>query len=282
MAPPRFPNGMSLYTIGFAALRYPALPPPPVDVPLTNQMQEPEEQNHMIAQIASQYLESLLSYQTSNEPTLHDPSLPQYYFSTAICLLNLLNTNPDVCKRIAAHPALVNNVIEKLLAPDFVDKMKGAPRPGGAHFPAATFEEDFGSVLQFLSTMLLYKDQIPLPHPRIQELIPKLRTWKQTYRSSSVKTISNASERLIQQIDGSMSPTMVAMMRSMQDESLVCGVASCGVQGRTDLTPCGGCKIQRYCGSEHQRADWKYHKHICNKGLQGPAENSPVAPEETS
>ncbi len=277
MAPPNFPNGMSLYTIGFAALKYPALPPPPVNVPLGNQVgalqyQPPAAQNHQIAQIASQYLNALMEYQTSDEPTLHDPSLPQYYFSTAVCLLNFLTTSPDVCKRVAAHPTLLNSIIEKLLAPDFVDKMKGVPRPGGVQFPAATFDDDFGSLLQFLSTLLLYRSEMETLHPQIKELIPKLRTWKQTYRNSSVRTISNAAERLVGQIQG-MDPTMIAAMRTMQEESLVCGVASCRVRGASHLTVCGVCRIQRYCGREHQKMDWKYHKHICNKGLQETVEN---------
>ncbi|KAF4624757.1 hypothetical protein G7Y89_g13411 [Cudoniella acicularis] len=224
MAPPIFPNGMTLYTIGFAALKYPALPPPPVNVPLTNQVgalqHQPQDiQNHQVAQIASQYLTALIEYQTSDEPTLHDPSLPQYYFSTAICLLNFLNASPDVCKCIAAHPTLVNNIVEKLLAPEFLDGMKSVQRPGGAHFPPATFDDDFGSLLQFLSTLLLYRDGMEALHPRIEELIPKLRTWKQTYRNSRTKTISAAAERLVEQIQG-MDPTMIAMMRTMQEQSL--------------------------------------------------------------
>jgi hypothetical protein len=236
------------------------------------QHQPPAAQNHMIAQIASQYLTALLEYQTSDEPTLHDPSLPQYYFSTAICLLNFLNNSPDVGKRIAAHPTLLNNVIEKLLAPDLVDRMKAVPRPGGAHFPAATFDEDFGSILQFLSTILLYRDEMETLHPRIKELIPKLRIWKKTYRNSPVKTISNAADRLVDQIQG-LDPKMIAMMRQMQEQKLVCGVSSCRVQGASQLTVCGVCRIQRYCGKEHQKMDWKYHKHICNKGLEEPAAN---------
>lgn len=275
MAPPTFPNGLSLYSIGFAALKYPALPPPPVDVPLGNvvgvlQRLPTATLNQMVAQIASQYIAALLEYQTSDEPTLHDPSLPQYYFSTALCLINLLASNPDVSKRAAGYPNLVNNVIEKLLAPDFIDGMKRAPRLGGAHFPAATFDADFGSVLQFLSTMLLYREEIESTlHPRIKELIPKLRTWKRTYRHSPVKTISNASERLVIQIEG-MDPTMIAMTRGMQEKNLVCGVASCGVTGAKDLTVCSQCRIQRYCGKDHQKLDWRYHKNICKKGLQEP------------
>lgn len=275
MAPPTFPNGMSLYTIGFAALKYPALPPPPVNVPLTNQVgalqhQPPTARNHMVAQIASQYLAVLLEYQTSEDSVLHDPSLPQYYFSTAICLLNFLSANPDVCKRIAAHPTLVNSIIEKLLVPDFVDGMKNVHRPGGAHFPAATFDDDFGSLLQFLSTMLLYRDEMETLHPRIEELIPKLRTWQHAYRHSSVRTISRAAERLVEQIQG-MDPTMIAGVRGMQEQSLACGISSCRVEGARHLTVCGECRIQRYCGKEHQKMDWKYHKHVCKKGLQEPA-----------
>jgi len=276
MAPPSFPNGMTLNTIGFAALKYPALPPQ-LEVPLGNQVGvlqrlPPSAQNHAVAQIASQYLTALLEYQTSDEPTLHDPSLPQYYFSTVICLLNFLNMSPDVCKRIAAHPNLVNNIIEKLLASDFEDRMKSVPRPGHGPIPGATFDDDFGSILQFLSTMLLYKAEIENLHPRIEELIPKLRIWKQAYRRSRTKTISNAAERLVDQIRG-MDPTAITMMRRMQDKTLVCGVSSCRVEGASQLTVCAVCRIQRYCGREHQKLDWKYHKHICNKGLEETAGN---------
>lgn len=79
-----------------------------------------------------------------------------------------------------------------------------------------------------------------------------------------MRTISNASERLITQIEG-MSPSLIRQMREMQGDSIICGVRNCDVD--EGLTACGGCKLQRYCGKDHQKADWKYHKHICNKGL---------------
>jgi hypothetical protein len=279
MAPPTFPNGLTLYTIGFAALRYPALPPPPTNVPLGNivgalQYVPSAAQHHVVAQIASQYLNALIAYQTSDDPTLHDPSLPQYYISTALILLNFLaSSSPDVCKHAAKHPALLNDVIEKLLTPDFVDRMKAVTRPPGPMgIPPAKFDDDFGTLLQFVSTMLLYRAEIETLHPRIDELIPKLREWKRTYKNSPVKTIKNASERLVDQIQG-MDPTMISMIRGMQETSLVCGATSCRVTGPERLTVCNGCKIQRYCGREHQKADWKYHKNICNKGLVEPAED---------
>jgi len=120
--------------------------------------------------------------------------------------------------------------------------------------------------------MLLYKAEIENLHPRIEELIPKLRIWKQAYRRSRTKTISNAAERLVDQIRG-MDPTAITMMRRMQDKTLVCGVSSCRVEGASQLTVCAVCRIQRYCGREHQKLDWKYHKHICNKGLEETAGN---------
>jgi len=67
-----------------------------------------------------------------------------------------------------------------------------------------------------------------------------------------------------------MDPSMIAGMKKLQKESLSCGFRACEKQ--EDLTACGGCKIQRYCGREHRRKDWKYHKLICNKGLVELAE----------
>jgi hypothetical protein len=46
---------------------------------------------------------------------------------------------------------------------------------------------------------------------------------------------------------------MVTMMRDMQDQNLVCGVVSCRNKGAANLTLCGTCRIQRYCGRIHQR-----------------------------
>ena len=221
-------------------------------------------QDQMIAQIASKYLTALLAYQSSDDPVLNDPSSPQYWFSTALCLLNFLTTNPDVCVRIAQNERVVRDVVEKLLDPSVETKMRTVPRTAPPGIPPGTFEDEFGTLLQFLSTMLLYSTQIANPHPRLDELIPKLRIWQRTYRNSRVKTISNASERLISQIQG-MIPDMIAGMRQMQATSLVCGFERCGK--RKDLTACATCKIQRYCGREHQKKDWKFHKLICDKGL---------------
>ncbi|KAH7330220.1 hypothetical protein BKA65DRAFT_508924 [Rhexocercosporidium sp. MPI-PUGE-AT-0058] len=275
MAPPNFPNGLDLYSIGYVALKYPELAPE-VPVPLGNivgalQHQPMSAQNHQVSQIASQYIDALIEYQVGDDPSLQDKSSPQYYLSNALLLLNFLTTSPDVCKRIAAHPTLTNNLIEKLLTPDFHDGMRDVVRPAFGSFPPAGFAEDFGSVLQFLSTMLLYRAEMPSLHPQIKDLIPKLKEWKKTYRNSNVKTIRNACERMVGQING-MEPEMIGMMRKFQEDALVCGVVSCTVTGASRLTVCASCKIQRYCGKDHQKADWKYHKHICKKGLVEPEE----------
>lgn len=87
--------------------------------------------------------------------------------------------------------------------------MKGVTRLGGGHFPAALFDDDLGTLLQFLSTIFLYRAEMESVHPHIQELIPKLKAWKQTYRPSPTRTIGTASERLVMQIEG-MAPAMIA------------------------------------------------------------------------
>lgn len=39
----------------------------------------------------------------------------------------------------------------------------------------------------------------------------------------------------------------------------------CAVCGRVDGTKkCSRCKVVAYCGTEHQRADWPLHKHVCS------------------
>jgi len=188
--------------------------------------------------------------------------------------------NPDVCKRIATYQksAIVNRVVGQLLEDGFVEKMKKVKRPEGPMgIPAATFDDEFGSLLQFLSTELLYKKEIEEEgnlHPQIQDLIPKLKGWKRDFRNSETKTISRAAERLVEQIGGQMREEMVMGMRTLQEESLVCGGRLCGVSGKRDLEACAKCRVQRYCGREHQRADWKWHKRICEKGLVEEAEGS--------
>ncbi|KAI9050970.1 hypothetical protein LZ554_005080 [Drepanopeziza brunnea f. sp. 'monogermtubi'] len=81
-APPKFPNGLNLYHIGFAALKYPELAPR-LPVPLSNI-------------IASQYLDTLMAQQTSRDvATLNDSASDQYYFSRPLFLLNFLTANPS-------------------------------------------------------------------------------------------------------------------------------------------------------------------------------------------
>lgn len=41
---------------------------------------------------------------------------------------------------------------------------------------------------------------------------------------------------------------------------------SCDHEGctvATNISQCGGCRIFKYCGKAHQRADWPFHKHKC-------------------
>ena len=127
-----------------------------------------------------------------------------------------------------------------------------------------TFDADFGTLLQFLSTILLYPTEIDSLHPNIKDLIPKCKEWTVKYKRSPVRTISNASSRLITQIEG-MDPSLINQMRSMQAQSLCCGKLGC--RKKEGLIACGKCRIQRYCGQEHQKNDWKFHKKICMKGL---------------
>jgi hypothetical protein len=132
-----------------------------------------------------------------------------------------------------------------------------ATRTGGM-----TFEADLGTLLQFVSTILLRKEFLPEPvHPRIQELVPKLRAWKRKY---SGKFIGRVAERLADQIASPESLDLDAV-KEAQGGNVVCGYASCGV--KKELLVCGQCKVQRYCSTEHQKKDWKFHKKICNKGL---------------
>ncbi len=87
MAPPNFPNGMTLHSIGYAALKYPSLPPElpiPIDYQIgALQRVGSSSQNQMIAQIASQYLTALLEYLSSDCPHLQDESSPQAYLPGA-------------------------------------------------------------------------------------------------------------------------------------------------------------------------------------------------------
>ncbi|CAG8955169.1 hypothetical protein HYFRA_00007185 [Hymenoscyphus fraxineus] len=283
MAPPEFPNGMTLHSIGYAALKYPKLADE-CPVPLGNQLGvlqqflSPTDRSHAIDQISSQYLDAFLEYQTSDDPLLNDKNSSQYYFSAVSALLSFLCTSPDVSLRVARYKegAIAHDIVEKMLDPDFEKNMKKCDRKCPPPFQPATFDSDFGTMLQLLSTIMLWSEGRTV-HPRVQELIPKLRQWKKTYKSSSVRTISNASERLVGQIEGT-DPEMAEFVREQQQNHLICGVKSCRKQ--TGLTACAACKIQRYCGKDHQKADWKYHKHICKKGLAEDPEELPAMTSE--
>jgi hypothetical protein len=135
-----------------------------------------------MAQIASQYLESLLEYQYSSAPSLHDPTSSQFYFFNTVALINWLTSNLDVAGRVAKHPNFIHDVIEKLLRLD-IEEMKACSRVGGV-----TFEAALGSILQFLSTILLRSDQLP-----VTPLIPVCRSWFHYCKTGNTSTKDNSS-----------------------------------------------------------------------------------------
>ncbi|KAH8651485.1 hypothetical protein BGZ60DRAFT_436535 [Tricladium varicosporioides] len=260
-----YPQGMTLHSIGYAALKYPELPPE-LPVPIGNQIGVLQRsplsgQIRVMTQVASQYLPALLEYQYSDAPELHDPSNAQYYFSNCLCLLNYLASQPDVSIRLSKHPRILHDTIDKLLMPDIEEKMKACQN---TRMMGATFEADFGSMLQFVSTLLLRKQLVvgnsETVHPRIYELSTRLRAWKKKYPG---QYIGRVSDRLADQIENSDPNTV--MVKEQQDAFTVCGYILC--EKHKDMLACGNCKIQRYCSQEHQKKDWKNHKHICNKGL---------------
>lgn len=255
---------MTLHTIGYAALSYPDLPSE-LPIPLGNQVgvlqrQPFDKQSIMMAQIASQYLPALLAFQSGPNPALNDPAHSQHFLNDALVLLNWLSSNPDVAKAAANHPTLLHDKIEMLLSPTLEADMKrcDSTRRGGA-----TFDADLGSILQFVSALLLRKDSKTLAavHPRIQDLVPILEGWTAKYQG---KFIAKPSERLISQIQDPDSADY-DIMRQIPDSSLRCGYFGC--ENNKDMKACGQCKVQRYCTVEHQKKDWKLHKKICSKGL---------------
>lgn len=260
MASNLYPQSMSLHTIGYAALKYPELPPE-LPIPFGNQLGVMQRtplssQIRSMSQIASQYLPALLEYQYSDNPLLRDPKSSQYYCSDAFLLVNWLTSNPDVATRVAKHPQLAHDIIERLLNPTIEADMKACTWSSGT-----TWDAGLGSMLQFVSTILLWHDSQEPVHPRIKELVPKFKAWNRTYRE---KFISKVSDRLADQI-ASPEALDLGMVKASQKEHLVCGYILCG--NKKDMNACGQCRIQRYCSTDHQKKDWKNHKKICCKGL---------------
>lgn len=216
-----------------------------------------DQQVRIMAHVGSQYLPTLLEYQCSDTPHLHDPSSSQYYCSEAFTLINWLTSNPDIAVAVAKHPSLFHDTVDKLLNPKIIEQMKPCPRNGGS-----TFEAEFASMLQFVSTILLRSDHLPTPpHPRLNDLILLLKAWKRKY---SGQFIARVADRLADQIK---SPEHLNLegLRTAQNQNLLCGYVRCGE--KTGLNACARCKMQRYCTSEHQKKDWSFHKKICGKGL---------------
>lgn len=208
-----------------------------------------------MVQIASRFLPAFFAYQTSSDPHLNDETDAQYWFSSVLCVLNFLSSNLDVGRKMAKEGTIVAGVIDKLLDPDVERKMKACERRMGARF-----EDDFGSMLQFVSTLMLYSSTLS---PRTQELVPRCKEWEGRYRGKFIQKVSQRLRGQIEEID----PFYVGMVKAMQKETLVCGVAECRVLEKEGLVACARCTMQRYCGGEHQKKDWKWHKAICTKGL---------------
>lgn len=251
-----YPDGVSLYQVGFAALRYPELAPG-FPIPLSNligglQRTPIPIQQRSIAQLGSQYLQTLLEYQYSDAPALHDPSSDQYYFSSAMQLLNYLSGNPDIAEQMYKHPNLLRDTIEKVLLPDIEEKIT---------------EASLGSALQTISTLLLQDTDCTAKqdYPRLKDLEARLKLWKRKYRG---KYIAKVSERLLDDQLKQPNRLMNQMMIKVIREQLRCGYTACN--NNCDMSLCGGCRVQRYCCQEHQKKDWKWHKMICKKGLVEP------------
>jgi TPR repeat protein len=52
--------------------------------------------------------------------------------------------------------------------------------------------------------------------------------------------------------------------------------SGCAVCGQKTEKRCLACGVVRYCGPEHQKADWPAHKHICRKVPSGTAGGSAI------
>lgn len=141
-----------------------------------------------MAQVASQYLPTLLEYLSSDAPVINDPSSAQYYAGAAFSLVNWMTSNPDVAARVAKEQKLFTSTVDKLLLPDIEEKMKACSRPPNE----PTFESDFGSMMQFVSTIFLYSEHLPSPpHPQLSELVPKLRVWDRKYKGKFVGKVAD-------------------------------------------------------------------------------------------
>ncbi|TVY33613.1 hypothetical protein LSUB1_G007670 [Lachnellula subtilissima] len=260
MAAKLYPQGMTLHSIGYAALKYPELPPE-LPIPLGNQLGVLQRtplpiQIRIMAHVASQYLPALLEYQYSDAPHLHDPTSSQYWCSDAFTLINWLTSNPDAAVAVAKHPSLFADTFSKLLNPNILTEMKACTRVGGA-----SFEADFASMLQFVSTILLRKEHLPSPpHPQLQDLVPKLKAWKRKYGG---QFIGRVSDRLADQIK-SPDNADFAMVMSAQNQNLVCGFVGC--EEKMNLNACARCKMQRYCRQAHQKSDWGFIRKYVRRG----------------
>lgn len=216
-------------------------------------------QIRIMTHVASQYLPALLEYQYSAAPHLHDPTSSQYWCSDAFTLINWLTSNPDAAVAVAKHPSIFPDTVAKLLDPTILTAMKACTRQGGA-----SFEAELGSMLQFVSTLLLRKEHLPgAPHPlpQLQDLLPKLKAWKRKFGGLYIARVA---DRLADQIR-SPDNADFAVVLSAQNENLVCGFVGC--EEKRNLNACARCQMQRYCGQAHQKSDWGFHKKVCGKGL---------------
>lgn len=251
--PVQYPQGITLHSLGYAALKSPELAPE-LPIPFSTQLgvlqRSPmEAQQRMMAQIGSQYLPALLEHECGNDAASDlSASSGAPRFSDAMTLINYLSSNPDIAGHLWKHPTIFQNILDKLLIPE-IDTIWS--------------ENSLGSALQFISTLLIQdsEEKAMTVYPGLKELPPHLRTYLRKYRG---KYVAKVSERLKDQLK-SANPTMKKMILEVTRSQLRCGYVMCS--NNEDMRLCGSCGVQRYCCPEHQKKDWKFHKTICIKGL---------------
>ncbi|KAH8590916.1 hypothetical protein B0O99DRAFT_285062 [Bisporella sp. PMI_857] len=185
----------------------------------------------------------------------------KYWCPEALYLLNFLVMNPDVAKIVAQQGRILEGVVDKLCENNLIKKMaESVPK---RKLETATAINDITWMVIFVRRVLLFPYYIA--NITIFDKYPLLLKNLEQWQAGHVGSVLAAEALRLQHTIERPEDYTIRNVREGTERSLMCGYKKCGY--KIFMEKCARCMVQRYCSTEHQKKDWKYHKHYCDIGL---------------
>jgi len=125
-------------------------------------------------------------------------------------------------------------------------------------------QESIAELCQFLATMLMLQSHSALSQEDLSAVTVKLQRWSREYRHTFAEDTCSRALMLLAPTGANQAKKMLAnVSKQLNKGTNNCMVCLDERSTKQELLQCSRCKTVRYCGTQHQRADWPSHKKIC-------------------